>query len=93
MQGVCEEGQQALKEKFPSGVLLPLLVALLFIWQTVKNGDDSEAASEIRVQCLNFRHNMLFMVPPGRCGEISSFFPLLSFMLVKYCVNILFKVV
>lgn len=68
MQGVCEEGHPALKEEFPSGVLLPLLVVLLFIWQAVKNGDD--AASEIRDQCLNFRHNMLFMVAPSRSGEI-----------------------
>lgn len=59
MQGVCEEGQQALKEKFPSGVLLLLLVVLLFIWQAVKNGDDSAAAGEIRVERFNFRHNVV----------------------------------
>lgn len=80
MQGVCEGGQQALKEKFPSGVLLPLLVVLLFIWQAVKNGGDSEAASEIGVQRLNFRHNMLFMVAPSRCGEISLVFFFLFFL-------------
>lgn len=28
----CLRGGRALKEKFPSGMLLPLLVVLLFIW-------------------------------------------------------------
>lgn len=87
MHRVCEEGQQTLKEKFPNGVLLPLLVVLLFIWQAVKNGDDSVRASEIRARCLNFRHNMLFMVVPrSRRGKI-------FFVSVKYCVNILLKLV
>lgn len=62
-----------LKEKFPSGVLPLLLAVLLFMWQAVKNWEESEPTSEIRLQCLNFGHNVWFIVLLShRCGKIVS---------------------